>query len=60
MAPSRSLLRSLVSWFLLVCCGLASVTSAHKALEKSQPDPPLRFTDVTAAAGIRYLGWGIG
>ena len=60
MAPSRSLLRSLVSWLLLVCCGLASVTSAHKALEKSQPDPPLRFTDVTAAAGIRYLGWGIG
>jgi hypothetical protein len=31
-----------------------------QSVEKSQPDPPLRFTDVTVAAGIRYLGWGIG
>jgi hypothetical protein len=60
MAPSGSLLYSLVSWLLLVCCGLASPASAQKAPKKSQPDPPLHFTDVTAAAGIRYLGWGIG
>jgi hypothetical protein len=28
--------------------------SAQKPPEKSQPDPPLRVTDVTAAAGIRF------
>jgi hypothetical protein len=49
-----------VSWLLQVGCGLASLASAQKAPEKSQPDPPLHFTEITAAAGIRYLGWGIG